>query len=778
MKNSRFFKPSIGIVVLFACYLTATGFHSDFWGNILSLLCALAASAILLYSYSNLIKFERRISRRLVGICLLLGALSWAAGDLVWLVSTLLNGTMEQSLTASACYFGTNIFFAAATIQMIVMQYRKWNLVILGIDASAIVLSSMILIWNLFFFRNPDNLRILLTEGFFSAGSIFLDIIILTGILIWLGSVKSEILPNSLKMMVVGLILYSITDLYYYYISYYGTYQANTLVDAAYMAGIFIVAFGGLFRISKSAEDYVEQVSNVGVTSRGGIMIIFPMIELLKSLYFGEQILSYEFLILLLIALVDRAACVYVQNALKTEELLKRETEINQELERCYMEQMQELKRMANEDTATTLYNRRYFKQALDQELKKMSENELLILMLIDADRFKTVNDTYGHDVGDQVLIEMAARMKKWNTYGALLARHGGDEFIVMLKGAYSKPEIEACVKGLIQACGRPIIIDQLELALTVSIGISVCPHHATDSVTLMRYADMAMYQAKTTGYNQYVFFDHYLNSKIRRKNKIELLLKKVDIEKNFELHYQPQFSLPEGRLLGAEALLRWNNSEYGFIPPGEFIPVAEEIGMMKEIGAKMARRALMQISEWNLKYRTNLIMGINFSPKQLEDDQFITVVEELFQESNIDPEWVDIEVTENAMLADSEKIDKIFEFFQRLGVSISVDDFGAGYSSLRYLKKYPFNRIKIDKSLIDNITIQESDRKIIAAIIAMSKSIGMEILAEGVETLEQSDMLVQMGCGQAQGYLLGKPVPAEQFEREYIKDMCFQSVV
>jgi diguanylate cyclase (GGDEF)-like protein len=387
------------------------------------------------------------------------------------------------------------------------------------------------------------------------------------------------------------------------------------------------------------------------------------------------------------------------------------------------------------------------------------------------VDRFKTINDSYGHDVGDKVIIEISNRLTEWNTFGAVLARLGGDEFVVLLRGAVSRYKMTECCRQIIDICGAPIYVGQQVLYLTISIGISSCPQDAGDGVSLMKYADIAMYKAKAEGYNKHVFYNPSLKENISRKNEIEALLRNADLQSEFELVFQPQFTLPDKRLIGAEALIRWKSAEHGYIPPSVFVPVAEEINYISRIGKWVLTKAVEQIIKWNTEYALQLKMGINISPKQLSEDDFFMTLKTLITTNQINTSWIDAEITENLMIEEKARVKPIFDLFRELEISVSIDDFGSGYSSLGYLNKYPFDRIKIDKSLVDNLTIPGgSGVEVVKAIITMSNAVGKVVIAEGVEKKEQLNILNELGCQQVQGYLLGRPVSAEEFERKFIK--------
>jgi diguanylate cyclase (GGDEF)-like protein len=407
----------------------------------------------------------------------------------------------------------------------------------------------------------------------------------------------------------------------------------------------------------------------------------------------------------------------------------------------------------------------------LYESIRAIRPKETLALMMLDMDRFKTINDSFGHDTGDKVLIEFANRVAEWNRFGATIARLGGDEFGFIFSGNFTLEELSGFCRQITEICNEPIKISGNTIDITASIGVAVLSADACDGKTLMKNADIAMYQAKAQGYNKYQFFDPVFGEDTVNSSKIELLLKQVDMEKEFELYYQPQFSLPDKELVGAEALIRWKSNSNGYIPPNAFIPVAEKIEYIAKIGKWVLKESVRQAVSWNEKLEHPIKIGINISPRQLNDDTFLEILKMLIQETGVEAAWLDVEITENTMISQTGKIHDVFDMLKELGVSVSIDDFGSGYSAMGYLNKYPFDRIKIDKSLIDNtLSYNISGVSIVRSIIGMSKSLGIMTIAEGVETEEQLDVLIGLGCDQVQGYLLGRPVPAKDFERLFMK--------
>lgn len=772
MKNMKFIKLLLLICTYFIIYLTATLYRSDFWGNILSPIGGIMSFLIILYTH---LKSKRKYVKT---IYMLYGmaCLSWAAADIIWAIYDFaLKINPEESRLISFLYDLPNFFMLAAVLIFAFYKFRKWNMVQLMVDISAISASAILMLWILFFNKNSLFLELISKQGIRSALIIIVDIMTLLGIFIWHFSIRQGKIPAATRIVGAGLLLYFITDLYYYYLYYNNLYIPNSVIDAVYMASLLIIAIGISSDVffKNISMDYAENYTNIGLKRNSFLMLLAPV-----SVVLFKGFIIKDLLLFLLILLIHSIFSSYVQVSIKNQELLNKEIEINQELEiriadrtRELTEKNRELDFLSKQDTVTNLYNRRYFINKLDERLKAISPNETLSLLFIDLDRFKTINDTYGHNIGDQVLVEISNRLQKWDNENTCLARLGGDEFVFCICGNYGYSEAEKFADQIINACNETIQINEYIFHVTLSIGISIYPFDADDSSSLMKNADMAMYQAKAQGYNKYFSFSSNLSKINHRRNEIEILLKKTDFHKEFILFYQPQFSIPDKKLIGAEALLRWLNSEKGLISPAEFIPVAEETDLIVPIGEWVLKEAVKQIGKWNNTYLLNLKMGINVSPKQLDNINFIKELVTVMNKSSVTPNWIDIEITEGVAIRGEHRITEIADMFKDVGVSISIDDFGTGYSSLSYLKLFPFDRIKIAKPLVDTISKDNYDMQIVKAIILLSKSIGIKTIAEGVESENQLDILSSLGCEEVQGYLLGKPMPASEFEELLLKN-------
>ena len=415
---------------------------------------------------------------------------------------------------------------------------------------------------------------------------------------------------------------------------------------------------------------------------------------------------------------------------------------------------------MAHHDALTGLPNRRLMQDRLNQAILYARRQQKHVgLLFIDLDRFKLVNDTLGHETGDHVLRDIAQRLSKVVREGDTVSREGGDEFVIVLPNL-AKPEAALIVanKVLIEMA-KPINVAGHELTVTASIGISHYPNDATDVQQLLKHADSAMYQAKDSGRNTSRFFTSDLNFLLSKRLEVEARLRR-GIERNeFFLRYQPQVDLASGRIIGLEALLRWNDPQHGEIFPKDFISVAEELGLIVPLGEWVFRTACEQIKIWEEDGYRDLTVSVNISPRQFISRKLLPSMKSALLETGINPAQLDLEITETMAMRNLEQSIEILTELRRLGATVSIDDFGVGYSSLGQLKRLPAQTLKIDQSFISQIPEDTNSCSITEAIIAMAKRLQLRTVAEGVERVEQVDFLRANGCDAYQGYYFARPL-------------------
>lgn len=426
------------------------------------------------------------------------------------------------------------------------------------------------------------------------------------------------------------------------------------------------------------------------------------------------------------------------------------------------------LQRLAHNDPLTGLPNRILFNDRLVSALYQSQRNKYLVgLMFLDLDRFKDINDTLGHRAGDQLLIDVARRLKKCVRDTDTVARFGGDEFTVIVTHINNTESIAIVARKMIDALSCPFHLEGHEIHITVSIGITVAPDDGTDMDSLLKYADSAMFYAKARGKNNFQFYSQEMNRKILERLQIENSLRQAINSGEFLLHYQPQVDFQTGLVIGMEALIRWQHPEHGLIPPGKFIPLAEETGLIIPIGEWVLRTACEQTKAWQTKGWAPLRMAINISGTQFKLQNQVETVKRILQETGLDPNYLNLELTESVVMENAKATIKTLNELKKMGVQLSIDDFGTGYSSLSYLKQFPIDILKIDQSFVRDITTDSNDAAIATTIIALAHSLKMKVIAEGVETEKQQLFLRKNNCDGVQGFYFGRPVPAKEFEEK-----------
>ena len=420
--------------------------------------------------------------------------------------------------------------------------------------------------------------------------------------------------------------------------------------------------------------------------------------------------------------------------------------------------------RQANYDTLTGLPNRLMFADRLATALLRgRREKHHIGLLFIDLDGFKKINDTLGHNAGDELLKEVSARLSDCVRQDDTIARLGGDEFTVILPNIRGPYDTELVAKKIIEKVREPIYLGENEVFVSASIGITLYPDDAEDEETLIKHADTAMYEAKAAGRRTYKFFTANMNEVAQEKMALESELRAAIENDEFEIYYQPIIDLNTGQITGTEALVRWNHPTRGFTSPDVFIPLAEEQGLIVHIGEWVLRKACTMAHQWRQNGRDDLQMAINVSPRQCQEPGFEKLVDLILEETELPPNCITLEITENLFIegADEDAITALHNR-RKKGMLLSLDDFGTGYSSLSYLKRFPVDVLKIDREFVNDVTTAAKDQALCQAVIAMAHAFNLNVVGEGVETIEHAKILHEMGCDRAQGYLFSKPLPAD----------------
>lgn len=435
----------------------------------------------------------------------------------------------------------------------------------------------------------------------------------------------------------------------------------------------------------------------------------------------------------------------------------------------------EKIKYMAHHDELTGLPNRRLFKERFLQEIESARDmNKKTAIVFIDLDRFKYVNDTFGHTEGDRLLQQVSERLKRClYSDKDLVARMGGDEFIFILPQKNSRESIHYHAQAILSSFEQPFIVNGFALHISASLGIAIFPDNGSDIETLMIYADSAMYKAKSTGGNNFQIFKPGMYSNSHKKLILENALRKSIENKELLLVYQPQVEARTGKLIGVEALVRWKHPQLGIVSPDEFIPLSEETGFIINLGEWVLREACYQNKRWQDIGYPPIKVSVNLSGKQFSQEGLPDDVNKILKETGLEPRFLDLEITESMMMDVNHSI-QVLEQLNKLGLQISIDDFGTGFSSLNYLKRFSIHRLKIDRSFVEDITKNASDASIVETIITMAHNLGLGVIAEGVETKDQLEFLVSKNCDELQGFFFSRPITAEEFENNFLKDNNF----
>ena len=424
-------------------------------------------------------------------------------------------------------------------------------------------------------------------------------------------------------------------------------------------------------------------------------------------------------------------------------------------------QRMQELARF---DALTGLPNRNMFLGELEHTIARARRRgEVFAVCFIDLDRFKTINDTLGHAAGDQLLQAMAGRLRGALRESDLVARLGGDEFVVVAEGSDSAAELARMANKMLHTIGAPIPLAGIDCLVTGSIGIARFPGDGSDALTLLRHADAAMYLAKERGKNNVQFYTAELAAEAERQFALESDLRRALEHNELTLHYQPREHIDGGGMRSVEALLRWRHPVRGLVLPGEFVPLAEERGLIVPIGRWVLHAACRQLRAWRAMGLEPVPVALNLSARQFASDSLVDDLLDAMRQQGVAPHEIEVEITESALMAEPERAKEALQRMSGLGVRIAIDDFGTGYSSLSYLKRFPAHAVKIDRSFVSGLPGDREDVAITQAVIAMAHSLGLVVVGEGVETVAQLHMLRSLGCDEAQGFLLGRPMPADE---------------
>lgn len=421
------------------------------------------------------------------------------------------------------------------------------------------------------------------------------------------------------------------------------------------------------------------------------------------------------------------------------------------------------LHHLAHHDVLTGLPNRMLMQDRLSQAIElACRQARRFAVLFMDLDRFKQINDSLGHAVGDKLLQSVAQRLAGCVRHSDTISRQGGDEFVVLLSNIMHAEDAALIAQNMLAALSVPHLIDRHELHVSVSIGIGIYPDHGRDAEILLKSADIAMYHAKESGRNNYKFFETEMSARAVQRHSIEASLRHALERQEFLLHFQPKIDLHTNVIVGVEALIRWQHPQWGLVPPLQFVPIAEDCGLILPIGRWVLREACRQAQAWRQAGLPPITVAVNTSALEFSAQDFLENIRATLEETNLEPRYLELELTESVLMQDAEFTDSVLHALTDLGIKLVIDDFGTGYSSLSYLRQFPIDTLKIDQSFVRRMTTNPDDAAIVSAVIGLGKSLKLRLIAEGVETPEQHAFLLTQNCDEGQGYYFGRPVGAE----------------
>lgn len=524
-------------------------------------------------------------------------------------------------------------------------------------------------------------------------------------------------------------------------------------------------AVEGVLELYQNVTPFVTQLNRSLWLVTAGVVVVFALLYLMQFLVVRRAQGILEDQEGRITAARDTLE---IQVAARTDELKRTNNQLEGEISERRQAQSK-LNYLAYHDPLTGLANRRCFIERLEESLRETARRkERLAVLFIDLDQFKQVNDSLGHGVGDELLVSVASRLSEHVRLIDMLARLGGDEFICLMEGVRSEDEVKLLAREILAAFEFPFKLGDHELFLSASVGISQSPGDGDSVLALMRNADTAMYRAKASGRGNYHFYTPEMTRNAQERIQMENLLRRALENGELSVHLQPQVEAGSGRLVGAEALVRWNSPELGLVMPMRFIPLAEDSGLIVGLGNWVLRETCRQVMLWRASGFDLPQVAVNLSAKQLERPEFIDVLSQILAETGMEPFRLKLELTESVVMAVGGDAFALLERLRDLGIGLSLDDFGTGYSSLSYLKMLPVQQLKIDRSFVEGIGKNPGDEAIIKTVMELARSLDFEVIAEGVETAEQADFLRTLGCHQLQGHLHGRAVAPAEFRARW----------
>lgn len=736
---------------------------------------------ILLLGGASILIYYRRAEWRWYWILIAIAIGSHMIGDIQLFTNELhFNGSTVIVQGSTIAYFLSNVFLLASLLVLIFSQKNRLHIFQLLLDAISTLALLGLNFWYAFGLEGY-----LTREAFsFEAGVIFtylsIDIILIVVLMILYQVYRQFRLSKTtiwlITFQILGFMVFCLADFIEFYFIVKETVGQYQYLDLVWLAGFAFIIFSGFLTLKyqrkiREVQQHPLQMAtkiptNIGAKMTNHLYLLTVLAIVMSG--FDLVVMALTFLIVGIRYFISKYLEIYLRNQI----LLEQYKNINNELEEIIekrtqeiVEKNHELEQLANYDMLTGLPNSRYLSRYLNEQI---AEGQAFAFLFTDLDRFKVINDWYGHDRGDALLQAVTKRLQEQLPPSAFLARQGGDEFVIILP--LSEP-VTAIAQGIIQAFQMPFSLLGQRTHTTISIGISCFPADAKNIKELVKFADLALYEVKNLTKNNFAYYD-----KSKAKGKIQAFEIEHELysalsKQQFILHYQPQFDLQTRKLVGCEALIRWQHPTLGMISPLDFIPIAEDIGLIHEIGEWVLVTSLQQLKQWQIQTDSPLKLGVNLSPKQLQRSEIVSNLSRLLIKWELSPAHLELEVTESSLIHEKKLLTVLYKL-QLLGINIAIDDFGTGYSSLGQLKRLPIQTLKIARELVADLETNRVDQAIVEALLQMAKKLKIHTIAEGIETESELQLLKQLGCEQAQGYYFGRPVPATEFAQKYLGEV------
>lgn len=704
---------------------------------------------------------------RWAGLSLFLAICSWFFCDLWWGIQTLvLHVDPEDNFITIYGYSLTNIFLLVTILITGYQDLKRMNKIQAMLDTIIVFVCMGVLIWLFVFEQQSEKVEVLLSDQV-TFLSIIIDVFIFAWSNVWAFSTRLIKPPLYQQVLVTGGVIFAITDLAYYYVYYYTSYEPNSWIDGAYVLAFSCIALATCMKRKTKVGSSVKPLESK-VHSKLRMDLLVLVAPLAVFIWKRDQM---QYVLLLLVALMIYYILInYTQKSAFQKTLLELEKRNVSELERKVFERTEEIVRIQNTDYLSGLYSRRYFDEKLSRVIQNIRKDENISLLYIDQNKSKSIRYLFGKDTAEHLLKKVAEAVRKIASGdNVTLAAYGDDVFVIMIQGNDSQVVAKKMAERIIKRCDELFMVDNHAIRVTINIGIACYPIDTSNVNDLIKNADIAMMQARAKGFNQIQLYDDKIGNLTYSRHRIEMKLKKVSYDQEFFLYYQPQVYSDSGELCGFEALIRWQDDSGKFIPPLDFIPVAEEIGLIVPMGYWIIETAAAQQAKWREKTGKNHRIAVNVSSRQLVEVNFVQRLQNLLEKYQVPPESFEIEITESQQIENSMNISETLDAIKALGISLAIDDFGTGYSSLYYIKNLPADRIKIAKELIDNIENDIYSYYIIQMVISIAREKGIAVIAEGVETKEQWNYLKELGCDEIQGYYFAKPMAAREIEETWI---------